>query len=214
MENWSDGENRARMGCSQSSEYSNTPSLRCLFVLWRSRRDDGVFLSDGGGADALPFPVSAVQMIPHHLDFQPGIVLVPLSAVFFGPAGVWGALAASLLGDKLFGQWNVLSWYRAAAVFFFALGTMRLWISRPGARAGVGTQPLVGACPAVHVCLVVRMLPGGIVEGDRVRAGESLSVRVHSEPARPQQPDLLHASGKRALSVDGGILGAPIRRVA
>ena len=40
------------------------------------------------------------------------------------------------VGDKLFGQWNVLSWYRAAAVFFFALGTMRLWdfASRRDAR--------------------------------------------------------------------------------
>ena len=72
-------------------------------------------------------PFLPMQLIPRHLDFQPGMVLVPLSAVFFGPAGVWGSLAASLLGDKLFGQWNALSWYRAASVFFFALGTMRLW---------------------------------------------------------------------------------------
>jgi len=72
-------------------------------------------------------PFLPMQLIPRHLDFQPGIVLVPLAAVFFGPAGVWGSLAASLLGDKLFGQWNALSWYRAASFFFFALGTMRLW---------------------------------------------------------------------------------------
>ena len=128
MENRSDGKNeRRRSGIFAVLQLLNTPTLHSLFMMWTSPRMMVVFAVTMVVQMLARLSFLPVQMIPRHLDFQPGIILVPLSAVFFGPAGVWGSLAASLLGDKLFGQWNALSWYRAASFFFFALGTMRLW---------------------------------------------------------------------------------------
>jgi hypothetical protein len=128
MERRSDGEEREQRGrFSPIFQYSNTPTLRLLLSMWTSRRMMKWFLVAVVVQMLVRVPFLPVQMIPRHLDFQPGIVFIPLGAVFFGPAGVWGALAASLLGDRLFGQWNALSWFRAAGSFFFALGTMRLW---------------------------------------------------------------------------------------
>ena len=40
-------------------------------------------------------PFAQVPIIPHYLDFHPGIALVPLSGVFFGPAGAWGSLGGT-----------------------------------------------------------------------------------------------------------------------
>jgi hypothetical protein len=128
MERWSDGKDaERRRWFSSVLQHSNTPTLRSLILMWKSRRLVLWFFLTVLVQLLFRFPFLRAQMIPHHLDFQPGVVLVPLAAVFFGPAGVWGALVASLVGDKLFGQWNLLSWYRAAGFFFFALGTMRLW---------------------------------------------------------------------------------------
>jgi hypothetical protein len=101
--------------------------MKTLLTMWTAPRLVGWFFLTVAVEILVRVPFLGAQMIPHHLDFQPGIVFVPLAAVFFGPAGAWGALAASLLGDKLLGQWNVLSFFRAAGFFFFALGTQQLW---------------------------------------------------------------------------------------
>ena len=72
-------------------------------------------------------PFIPVPIIPYCLEFHPGIVLVPLFGVFWGPAGAFGVLVASLGGDLLFKQWDTISWYRALGLFFFALSAKRLW---------------------------------------------------------------------------------------
>ncbi|MBU0678765.1 MAG: hypothetical protein KJ626_11685 [Verrucomicrobia bacterium] len=76
-------------------------------------------------------PFIHAQIIPYYLDFNPGIVLVPLVSVFWGPAGVWGTVAASLLGDWLLGQWGPLTAYRTIGLFLFALSAQRLWTAFP-----------------------------------------------------------------------------------
>ena len=111
MEKWSNGKKTEWGGRLLAAlHYSNTPSLRLLLSMWSSPRMLVFFAVTTVLLILARLPFLPMQLIPRHLDFQPGIVLVPLAAVFFGPAGVWGSLAASLLGDKLFGQWNALSW--------------------------------------------------------------------------------------------------------
>lgn len=72
-------------------------------------------------------PFAHFQMIPHYLDFHPGAVLVPLAGVLFGPAGCWGSLAASVLGDRLMGPWGGISLFRAVGFFFFAWSAWKMW---------------------------------------------------------------------------------------
>jgi hypothetical protein len=72
-------------------------------------------------------PFAHFQIIPHYLDFHPGVILVPLAGVFFGPAGAWGSLAASLIGDRLMGPWGAISIFRALGFFFFALSAQKMW---------------------------------------------------------------------------------------
>lgn len=72
-------------------------------------------------------PFAHFQIIPHYLDFHPGVILVPLAGVFFGPAGAWGSFAASLIGDRLMGPWGVTSIFRALGFFFFALSVQKMW---------------------------------------------------------------------------------------
>jgi hypothetical protein len=72
-------------------------------------------------------PLADFQIIPHYLDFHPGVVIVPLSGVFLGPAGVWGSVAASLISDRLIGPWGSFSIYRALGFFFFSLSAQRMW---------------------------------------------------------------------------------------
>ena len=69
-------------------------------------------------------------LIPNYLPFDPGFVIVPLAAVFWGPGGVWAALAGSLGGDAVSGLWGVLTPWRAAGGFFDALTAQQLWQAR------------------------------------------------------------------------------------
>ena len=79
--------------------------------------------------------------IPHYLGFNPGIVLLPLAAIFWGPAGVWAAVAASVAGDWACGLWGPLTPWRAAGVFFAALSAQQLW----------DFTLLSGACGPAHL---------------------------------------------------------------
>ena len=84
----------------------------------------GLTLAAGVLAD-LPF--SRLQIIPHHLDFNPGVFVAPLSGVCFGPAGAIGSAAAVVLGDRLQAQLGWLSVFHATGAFLFALSARRLW---------------------------------------------------------------------------------------
>jgi len=75
----------------------------------------------------LQLPFMWIQIIPGHLRFNPGIALVPVVGIFFGPAGACGVFVGSLLSDVIMGQWGPLSFFRGFGVFFFALGTQQLW---------------------------------------------------------------------------------------
>lgn len=70
---------------------------------------------------------SRLHLIPHHLDFNPGVVLTPLAGVLFGPAGVWSALAASLGADWILGTLGAGSLFPAAGMTVFAWTVWRLW---------------------------------------------------------------------------------------
>ncbi len=123
MEHWSDG---------RSQEESRRPALlHPRLILWAFLAALAVIVS------RLAF--AAVEMIPHHLDFDPGVSLVPLAGVFLGASGAWGVGLGSLAADRLLGLsgWEVV--LRALALFLFALGTRRLWdVSlRPDAATAV-----------------------------------------------------------------------------
>ncbi|MBU1909609.1 MAG: hypothetical protein KJ726_06160, partial [Verrucomicrobia bacterium] len=81
---------------------------------------------------------SRLQLIPHHLDFNPGIVLTPLAGILFGPAGVWSAMAAALAGNWLLGTLSGLSIFQGAGLAVFAWTAWRLWdtVSESGASWG------------------------------------------------------------------------------
>jgi hypothetical protein len=101
--------------------------MKILLSMWLHPRMVAWFALTAFLGVAVRLPFARFQMIPHHLDFNPGAVLAPLSGVFFGPAGAWGSMAASLVADKLLGQWNGLSLFRALSFFFFALTAQKLW---------------------------------------------------------------------------------------
>jgi hypothetical protein len=81
-------------------------------------------------------PFASFQIIPHCLDFHPAVVIVPLSGIFFGPAGVWGSVTASLLGDRFVGSWGAFSIFRALGFFFFSLSAQKMWNFSFGFKAG------------------------------------------------------------------------------
>ena len=82
-------------------------------------------------------PFFAAPMIPHYLEFNPGVALVPLLGVFWGPAAVWSALAASLLGDWITGIWSSLSIFKAVGMASMAFTAQYLWdTGAPNAYAG------------------------------------------------------------------------------
>jgi hypothetical protein len=107
---------------------SDQPStVGALFAMWsRPRLVAWFFISMLLGI-VVRLPFIRLQILPNYLDFHPGFVLVPLGGVFFGPAGAWGALAASVLGDKLLGQWSALALFRGLGFFFAAWSTQKLW---------------------------------------------------------------------------------------
>ncbi len=80
-------------------------------------------------------PFIHTQIIPYYVDFNPGIVLVPIVGVFLGPAGVWGCFVASFVGDSLMGMWGPMSIFRGIGYFLFALSAKRLWDAYPSGAA-------------------------------------------------------------------------------
>lgn len=68
-----------------------------------------------------------LPLIPNHLPLNPAVVVVPLAAIFGGPAGVWGAALGSLAADAACGLWDTLTPWRAAGFAIGALTAWRLW---------------------------------------------------------------------------------------
>ena len=102
-------------------------SVLPLFAMWLSPRLLAWFALTVLLGVIARLPFAHFQIIPHYLDFHPGVILVPLAGVFFGPAGAWGSLAASLIGDWLVGPWGAISVFRALGLFFFALSAQKMW---------------------------------------------------------------------------------------
>jgi len=98
-----------------------------LFSWCRQPRLVTWFLFSVAAFILLRLPFMWIQIIPGHLRFNPGIALVPVVGIFFGPAGACGVFIGSLLSDVFMGQWGGLSFFRGFGVFFFALGTQQLW---------------------------------------------------------------------------------------
>ncbi len=67
-----------------------------------------------------------IQIIPHQLPFDPGIVFVPLAGAFWGWGGAVLCLVLNLAADQLLGAITAISIFQSIGVFFFALGTYRL----------------------------------------------------------------------------------------
>ena len=63
---------------------------------------------------------SGAYVVPYVIPFDPGLAFVPVSAIFFGPAGVWGSAMACVLGDLLTGTWGGLRVFRAVGWFLAA----------------------------------------------------------------------------------------------
>lgn len=83
-------------------------------------------------------PFAALPTVPHYMGFNPGIALVPLAAVFWGPAAAWAAAAASVAGDAACGLWGPLTPFRAAGMLLYALATQHLWDAMESGAASAG----------------------------------------------------------------------------
>lgn len=101
--------------------------MKTLFTMWMRPRLLAWFALTVLLGVLARLPFAHFQIIPHHLDFHPGVILVPLAGVFFGPAGAWGSLVASLIGDRLVGPWGAITVFRALGFFMFALSAERMW---------------------------------------------------------------------------------------
>jgi energy-coupling factor transport system substrate-specific component len=101
--------------------------MKHLLTMWLSPRLIAWFALTTILGVLARLPFSHFQIIPHHLDFNPGVVFVPLFGVFFGPAGAWGSVAASLIGDRLIGPWGAFSIFRALGFFLFSLSAQKMW---------------------------------------------------------------------------------------
>ena len=76
-----------------------------------------------------------VYFLPSVAEFLPGFILVPASGIYAGPAGVWGIVAGTLLGDALIGDWGTMTWFRCLAFGLGSLYAMVLWPVDSGAGA-------------------------------------------------------------------------------
>ena len=101
--------------------------MNTLLTMWLSPRLIAWFALTTILGVLARLPFSHFQIIPPHLDFHPGVVFVPLFGVFFGPAGAWGSVAASLIGDRLIGLWGEFSIFRALGFFLFSLSAQKMW---------------------------------------------------------------------------------------
>jgi len=98
-----------------------------LFYMWRYPRMVSWFVVTTVSFLLLRLLFAKTPMIEFYIPFQPGIVLVPLAGVFWGPAGVLGVFVASLLGDWLLGMGSALSFFRGIGLFLFAYSAKHLW---------------------------------------------------------------------------------------
>ncbi len=105
--------------------------FRALFGMWRTPRMVAWFVATTLLLLLVRLVFFPAKILPYTLDFNPGIVLIPLTGVFWGPAGAWGSAAAALAGDAAIGLWGPLSWFRAIGWFLFALTAKRLWDAYP-----------------------------------------------------------------------------------
>lgn len=65
--------------------------------------------------------------MPYTLPFNPLCSVIPLGALFWGPAGIMGAAAGMLAGDVVSGMVGPLSFFRLVATISFGLMTHQLW---------------------------------------------------------------------------------------
>lgn len=101
--------------------------MKYLFTMWTRPRMVAWFLITTGVLLLVRLPFAPMQMMPFYVGFNPGIVLIPLAGVFWGPAGAWGALVSVLIGDHLMGLWSSLTIFRAVGYFLCALTAQQLW---------------------------------------------------------------------------------------
>jgi hypothetical protein len=92
-------------------------------------------------------PFAFIHILPSYISFQPDVVLVPVAAVLWGPAGIWGCVVAGLLGDRWFGLDLGLSIYRSMGVLLFGLQMQVLNRSAWGEGLGRSLQFLLTALP-------------------------------------------------------------------
>lgn len=72
-------------------------------------------------------PFRGLYLVPYVVDMNPGFLLIPIAGMYFGPAGVLGAVLAAPIGDALCGMWGSLTPVRMLACGLTALLAERLW---------------------------------------------------------------------------------------
>lgn len=80
-------------------------------------------------------PFIALPVLPYYLEFNPGVALIPLFAICWGPWAAVGIAVGTLLGDVVSGMWNGMTLYKVIGLAGFALVTARLIRSRPPLEA-------------------------------------------------------------------------------
>ena len=105
--------------------------MKPLIEMWRHPRLVAWFLITTLLTVLVRLPFFKAPIVPQFVDFHPGIVLVPLSAVFWGPAGALGSMAGTLIADWLTAMWTPISGFKAVGILFFALSSKRIWDAIP-----------------------------------------------------------------------------------
>ncbi len=100
-----------------------------LFAMWRQPRLAGGFFIAVAVLSAFRLVCFRFDPLPGEARFMPFFILGPLAAVLFGPAGVWAAPAASLLGGFLASPWSDIEWFRAGGEFAAAMHVFAFWDS-------------------------------------------------------------------------------------
>ncbi|HBA86180.1 MAG TPA: hypothetical protein DCZ95_19025 [Verrucomicrobia bacterium] len=149
-------------------QITGTP-VQPLWLMWTHPRMIVFFLGVAALGLLARLPFAFVHILPSYISFQPEVVLVPVAAVLWGPAGIWGCVAAGLLGDRWFGLDLALSMYRGLGILFFGLN---MQVLGHGVLGGDSTDFAAGLGRSLQFLLAA--LPGGVLAAAWMAIGSEI----------------------------------------
>jgi len=105
----------------------HAPAARDLLIMWTKPRLIASFFMALAMIAAPRLLFFFAQPLPYYVQFNPGCAAIPLAGILFGPAGVWGAVAGTILADLMVGLGTALTPFRAMGAGLFALSAALIW---------------------------------------------------------------------------------------